>query len=236
MFRSLAILCLSFILVACVGGRVPLGGSPEVRVLAADKLPLPENNAGPASGAYVIQPADKLVIDAVGLPGLTQREVVVDRGGRIALPMIGGVDVVGKTSVEIEALLTDRLRAAFVRDPKVAVNVGDTASQVVTVDGQVAEPGVYPVFPNMTLTRAVASAKGGSEFARLDDVVVLRTVAGQRYAALYNLGAIQRGAYVDPPIVANDVVIVGESSSRRLIRTLVSAAPALVAPLVVLLQ
>lgn len=236
MRRSLAILCLAVILAACGGQRPPLGGSPEMRVLSADQLPLPQTNAGPGSGAYVVQPGDKLVVDAANLPGLAQREVAVDRGGRIALPMVGGVEVAGRTAPQIEALLVDRLRAAFVREPRVAVNIGETASQLVTVDGQVVEPGVYPVFPNMTLTRAVASAKGGSEFARLDDVVVLRTVDGQRYAALYNLGAIQRGAYVDPPIVANDVVIVGESSQRRLIKNLVSAAPALVAPLVVLLQ
>ena len=73
------------------------------------------------------------------------------------------------------------------------VNLKETVSQVITVDGQVTEPGLYPVVGRMTLMRAVATAKGLSEFAKLNDVVVFRTVKGQKLAALYDLHAIRRG-------------------------------------------
>jgi len=55
-------------------------------------------------------------------------------------------------------------------------------------------------------------------------------------AGLYNLGAIRRGVYPDPAIYANDVVVVGDSPSRRLFKNLISLAPILSAPLIVLLQ
>lgn len=233
MLRAATILLVLLSLSAC-GGRQPLGGSPHIRVLDAAELPLPTANAG--GGAYVVGPGDKLTVDVAGLAGLSQRDVQVDRSGRIALPLIGGVAVDGQTPAQIEAVLRERFRSAFVRDPKVAVNVLETGSQVLTVDGQVMEPGIYPVFNKMTLTRAIASAKGASEFAELDDVVILRTVNGQRYAALYNLAAIRRGAYVDPTVVADDVIVVGDSPSQRLIKNVVSVLPALASPLVVLLQ
>jgi hypothetical protein len=49
-------------------------------------------------------------------------------------------------------------------------------------------------------------AKGTAEFAKLDDVI-FQTVNGQKLAALYNLKAIRRGAYNDPEVFVNDVVV-----------------------------
>jgi polysaccharide export outer membrane protein len=48
--------------------------------------------------------------------------------------------------------------------------------------------------------------------------------------------AIRRGAYDDPPVYANDIVIVGDSPQRRLFRDLVSLSPLIAAPLIALLQ
>jgi polysaccharide export outer membrane protein len=64
----------------------------------------------------------------------------------------------------------------------------------------------------------------------------LRTVNNKRMAGIYNLTAIRRGAYVDPPVYANDLVIVGDSPQRRLFRDLIQATPLLTAPLILLLQ
>ncbi|WP_196782026.1 hypothetical protein, partial [Salmonella enterica] len=75
----------------------------------------------------------------------------------------------------------------------------------------------------MTLMRAVATAKGTTEFAKLDDVVIFRTVNGQKMAALYNLKAIRQGAYDDPEVFANDVVVVGDSPARRLFKDILTS-------------
>jgi polysaccharide export outer membrane protein len=116
------------------------------------------------------------------------------------------------------------------------VNLVETVSQVVTVEGQVAQPGLYPVVGRMTLLRAIATARGMTQAANQRDVVVFRTVSGQNMAALYNVDAIRRGSYADPDIYANDVVVVGESRARRLFETLLQAAPLLTTPLILLLQ
>jgi polysaccharide export outer membrane protein len=128
------------------------------------------------------------------------------------------------------------LRVRYIKDPQITINLRETVSQVVTVDGAVRNPGLYPVVGRMTLIRAVATASGLSEFADQSDVVVFRTVNGQKYAALYNLKAIRRGVYDDPEVFANDIVVVGESEARRLFRDLLQLAPVLTTPLVVALQ
>lgn len=183
----------------------------------------------------LIGPLDTIQVDVFNVPDLT-RELQVDASGRIAMPLIGTIDARGRTATELAQAIEAALRGRYVRNPDVTVNIKSSISQVVTIDGQVAEPGLYPVTNQMTLLRAIASAKGLSEFARQEDVVILRTVDGRRMAGLYNIDAIRRGAYEDPAIYANDVVVVGDSPQRRLFRDFVSLAPLLAAPLVAFLQ
>jgi polysaccharide biosynthesis/export protein len=222
--------------VSCGGTRV-VGGDPTIKVVTGTILPLPDRqDIGSEERPYLIGPFDKLLIDVFGIEELSEREVQTDASGRISFPLAGTVEAAGRTPAEVEVILEERLRSAFVRDPQVTVNLKETVSQVVTVDGQVVEPGLYPVVGRMTLMRAVATAKGASEFAKLDDVVVFRTVKGQNYAALYNLGAIRRGAYPDPDIFANDVVVVGDSKARRIFKDVLQVVPLLTGPLIVAFQ
>ncbi len=185
---------------------------------------------------YLIGPFDKLGIDVFGVADLSNKEVQTDAGGRISFPVAGVIEAAGRTPTELEAILEARLRIGGLRNPQVTVNLKETVSQVITVDGQVKEPGLYPVIGRMTLMRAVATAKGADDFAKLSDVVIFRTVNGKKYAALYDLKAIRRGVYTDPEVFANDVVVVGDSPARRLFKDAISVLPILVTPLIVALQ
>ena len=223
-------------LTSCAGNRA-LGGDPSIKLVGGTELPAPErSDIVSADRPYLIGPFDKLVIDVFGIEELSKKEVQTDASGRISFPLAGVIEAAGKTPAEVEEILEGRLRGSFVRDPQVTVNLKETVSQVITVDGEVKEPGLYPVIGSMTLMRAVATAKGTAEFAKLDDVVVFRTVTGQQLAALYNLRAIRRGAYQDPEVYANDVVIVGNSSARRIFKDALQLVPLLTTPLVVALQ
>jgi polysaccharide export outer membrane protein len=183
----------------------------------------------------LIGPLDTIAVDVFNVPELS-REMQVDASGRISMPLVGTIDARGKTASELARDIEDALRGSYVRNPEVTVNIRSSVSQVVTIDGQVVEPGLYPVTNQMTLLRAVASARGLSEFARENDVVILRTVGGRRMAGLYDVEAIRRGMYDDPPVYANDVVIVGDSPERRMFRDFVAIAPLLAAPIVAILQ
>ena len=233
-------ICLTFLvafaLVAC-GGRQPLQSTAQLTVVPDSTL-LPAPGRGDLTVAdrpSLIGPLDTIQVDVFNVPDLS-REMQVDASGRISMPLAGTIDARGKTAGELADEVEAALRGRYVRNPEVTVNIKSSVSQVVTIDGQVVEPGLYPVTNQMTLMRTIASAKGLSEFARVDDVVILRTVGGRRMAGLYNVGAIRRGTYEDPSIYANDVIVVGDSPQRRLFRDVVSLTPLLAAPLIAVLQ
>lgn len=183
----------------------------------------------------LIGPLDTIEISVFGVPELS-REMQVDASGRVAMPLIGTLDARGKSAGELAEDIEAALRGRYVRDPDATVNIKNSVSQVVAIDGQVVEPGLYPVTNQMTLLRAVASAKGLTEFADQQDVVILRTVNGQRMAGLYNVEAIRRGLYDDPAVYANDLVVVGDSPQRRLFRDFLALTPLLASPLVAILN
>lgn len=217
-------------------GTPPLGGSPAIQVVNAAQLPPPQPLGASGEIPYRIGRADKLNIAVLDMPDVSQKDIIVDGGGRISLPLAGTLEVGGRTTSEVVQDITARLRAAHVRNPEVSVNIQDAASHHVTVEGHVKQPGLYPIVGDMSLMRAVAAAKGDDDFAKPDDVVIFRTVEGRKMAALYNLSAIRRGAYEDPPIYGNDIVVVGESKARRLFANILQAVPLLTTPLIVLLQ
>lgn len=221
---------------AC-GGREPLETTQRLTVIqGSGALPAPgREDLTAADRPSLIGPLDTIQVDVFNVPDLS-REMQVDASGRISMPLVGTMDARGKTAAELARDIEAALRGRYVRNPEVTVNLKSSVSQVVTIDGQVVEPGLYPVTNQMTLMRAIASAKGMSEFARQDDVVILRKVNNQQMAGLYNVIAIRRGAYDDPPVYANDVIVVGDSPQRRLFRDFVSLSPLLAGPLIAILQ
>lgn len=227
----------SLALVGCGSKTIPIETTQAVKVVDQAALPAPfRQDQSQTSVPYLVGPFDELAIDVFGITELSEREVQVDASGNISFPLVGSFAVAGRTPGEVEADLTQRLRDAFIRDPQVSVNLTKTVSQVITLDGQVKKPGLYPVVGKLSLMQAVATAEGTTEFAKLEDVVVFRTSDGQRYAALYNLGAIRRGVYDDPQMFAGDIVVVGNSKSRRMFRDILAAAPLLTAPVIAVLQ
>lgn len=235
--RMICLALLGFVALAGCTHQPKVVSTEQLTVISDSKtLPAPgRRDLTAADRPSLIGPLDTIQIDVFNIPDLS-REVQVDAGGQIAMPLIGTIDARGRTARELAETIESALRGRYVRNPDVTVNIRSSVSQVVTIDGQVTEPGLYPVTNQMTLLRAIASAKGLAEFAKQDDVVILRTVDGRKMAGLYNIDAIRRGAYDDPAIYANDVVVVGDSPTRRRFRDLVSLAPLLAAPLIAVLQ
>jgi polysaccharide export outer membrane protein len=236
MYKICTALLIAVALSAC-GGREPLVSTQRLTVIQdSAMLPAPDrNDLTAADRPSLIGPLDTILVDVFNVPDLS-REMQVDASGRISMPLAGTIEARGKTAEELARAIEAALRGRYVRNPEVTVNIKSSVSQVVTIDGQVVEPGLYPVTNQMTLMRAIASAKGLAEFARQDDVVILRTVSNQRMAGLYNISAIRRGVYDDPPVYANDVIVVGDSPQRRLFRDFVSLSPLLAGPLIAVLQ
>lgn len=237
-FRGVLVAVLAGLACACTHSIAGSGlGGPTVTRVDTSELPGPQGQTG-REQVYVARlgPLDKLVIDVMDLPDMADRHVSVDGGGYISLPIAGAVEVGGLTLQEAGDRISQQLRAGFVRDPRVSINVEESRSNYVTVDGEVQQAGNYPVLPGLTLMRAVAGARGTTEFAKLREVVIHRTVNGRQMIALYDLAAIRSGAYSDPVLYPNDVVVVGNSPGRRLLQQVVAVAPLFLSPLVTVLN
>jgi polysaccharide export outer membrane protein len=208
----------------------------NVAIVSFDALPPPSvTDLTDGQRPHYVGPFDEISVDVLGLPELS-RQVRVDASGHVALPLAGSIDVTAKSPEELAVIIEQRLRDSYVKDPRVTVAVTETVSQTLTVDGEVRSPGNYPVIGRMTLMRAVASAQGTTDIAQTSHVVVFRQVNGQQMAALYDLRAIRLGAYRDPQVYINDVVVVGESNARRLFPQILQAAGLLMTPLVTVLN
>lgn len=185
--------------------------------------------AGPSAAAvatdYRIGALDKLDVTVFQEPELSTKGIQVDASGSIALPLVGSVGVEGKTTSQLSRELELLLGAKYLKEPQVTVTVASSVSQKVSVQGEVTEPGVYQLNGPATLLDVISMAKGETEVATLNQVVVFRNVEGQRMGAVFDVASIRRGEAADPVIQGNDLVVVGYSAARRFWRNVLTAAP-----------
>lgn len=221
------LLMLVALLAGCATDR-SIGRSPDVEVTNLEALPPPREGV-----SYVLGPQEKLEINVVGAESLSGT-YLTDVDGQLAFPLIGSIPLDGKTPTEASKLIADRLRGRYLLDPQVRVIPEEFPVPSVSVGGQVKKPGSYPAIGKQTLLKVVNMAEGMTEFAKQDDVLVLRTVEGQRYIGVFNVGAIQRGNYPDPQVYANDIVIVGDSPERRRLNILLQVLPPVVTTALIL--
>ena len=192
-------------------------------------LPPPDQTrVGPVDPAkeYRVGPMDVLDITVFQAPDLT-RPAQVDASGQISLPLVGSISVSGKTVREIQADVTKALQAKYLQSPEVTVFVKEFASQKVTVDGSVTQPGIYPLTGKTTLLQAVAMARGADRLANLKRVAIFRVVNNQRMVAVFDVEQIRAGSMDDPEIFGNDVVVIDRSGSKSVWRDIIGTVPLL---------
>ena len=148
--------------------------------------------------AYHLDAGDRLRVVVYGQEGLTNT-YAIDAGGSITMPLIGSVPARGRTTAGLAAAISAKLRAGFIRDPSVAVEI--EAYRPFFILGEVAAPGQYPYVPNMTVESAVAIAGGFSPRARRDSVTVTHTDASGTARVVVPPGS---------PISPGDTVLVSE--------------------------
>ena len=205
---------LAFLFLAGCASTPGLDPNSQVVTVRSD---LPEPTArdmGRNLVAYRLGPTDVIRVAVLNASEL-DREGQVDGSGMFLLPLVGSVQAGGLTPEQLSAVVAEKLRGRYIKDPQVSVSLIEARSNTVTVDGAVQEPGVYPVVGEMTLQRAIATARGLSNVANPDRVVVFRTVDGEKMAAMFDLTAVRSGKIQDPRIFGNDIVVVGEDGVRR---------------------
>ena len=222
--------------VACLGiaGCAKTSGglskTPDA-VLVTDILPRPDRATLSSSLPYHLGPSDKVTVQFFGAPDL-DRTATIDPSGNLDVPLIGSVRAGDRTPQELGSEIARLMKGRYLRNPDVTVTIDEARSQQVTVDGAVKLPGVYPVTADLTLQQAIATARGLDEYAKVEDVVIYRTVNGKKMAALYDLRKVRQGELADPQIYGNDIIVVADNAARRQFRDAATA----IAPLGVFTQ
>jgi polysaccharide export outer membrane protein len=90
----------------------------------------------------------------------------IGSSGDVYLPLIDYVHLADLTVEEAQALIQKRLEdGGFVRSPHVTIFIDESASQGVTILGEVARPGIYPALGNRKLYDLISAAGGFAQTA-----------------------------------------------------------------------
>lgn len=198
-------------------------GQIQKTTIAPNDLPSAFRMAAydPGPDEYRIGPQDLLEIQVFGVDELN-RTVRVNTGGYISLPLVGLIMAGGLTSEQLEQRLSSQLAKDYLQDPHVSVFIKEYTSQRVTVEGAVKKPGVYPIKGHTTLLQTLAAAEGLVSVADPSDVKVFTTDPdGSRKAITYDLDQIRLGKAVDPIVRGDDIIQVGESTTKAVAKDII---------------
>jgi len=165
---------------------------------------------------YRVAPGDVLQVFVWKEPELS-REVRVRTDGFLTVPLIGDLFAAGKTPRGLAAELGQQL-GQFVSAPVVTVTLNSSSSLRFFVIGQVTHAGEFPLLGRTTVMQALALAGGFQEYAKTDDIKILRQElqvfggrASTREIALpvsYKSLAQGQGLQNDVVIKPGDVIVV----------------------------
>lgn len=134
---------------------------------AARQLPVPEEDRSLGAG-------DTFEVQVFGIPELSGLYQVA-RNGTIDFPLVGRLEVAGLEPPAVTDLIVERLRSGdFVNQPSVRIVVKEYASKRISVMGQVARPGQFPMQMGLSLVEAISLAGGFTSIADDSNVTIVR--------------------------------------------------------------
>jgi polysaccharide biosynthesis/export protein len=158
---------------------------------------------------YTVKAGDVLAVAVWKEPDLTSNTVLVRPDGTFSFPLVGQVDARGKTVQELQNLIVERLKK-YIADPVVTVSVQEVKGNKVYVIGQVTKPGDFVVNPSVNVMQALSMAGGGTAFASLNNIIILRRTASGQVALPFHYNDVVHGKDLQQNVElqAGDIVVV----------------------------
>jgi polysaccharide export outer membrane protein len=142
---------------------------------------------------------------------LTMQSYLVDASGTIDFPVIGKLNVSGLSRTEVMQLLEGKI-SKYIKNPMINLRLMNFK---VSVQGEVTNPGTYPVSSErITLIEAISMAKDLTIYGKRDNILVIREVNGVKS---YNRIDITKAEFIHSPfyyLAQNDVVYVEPNKTR----------------------
>lgn len=167
--------------------------SPLVSTVLASPKAISNNAASPATKdvEYIIGRGDQLRVMVWKEKDLSQAmSVRID--GRISLPLIGDVMAAGKTISGLTHELEKRF-ASVVTDPAVSVMLIQSKSWRYYIIGKINKPGEFPIDFPITILQAIAKSGGFTQWAKSDNISILRQTDGHDKIFKFNYDAVTKG-------------------------------------------
>lgn len=142
--------------------------------------------------------ADLMRVQVHGEDDLTI-ETRLDEKGTVTYPFLGEIRAVGLTVRELESRISAGLKAGYLLNPEVRVQVLEY--RPIYVNGEVKKPGGYPYVPGLTVQKAVSLAGGMTHLASKNKIYVIREKS---------TGGKREGIHLDGTVLPGDTLVVEE--------------------------
>ncbi len=186
-----------------------IGFCPE-DALAATEVQSAQAESLGGDYAYRIGPQNLLQIKILGESATTQ-VYRVDEMGYITHALLGRLKLEGLTVVEVERLVTDKLRGQYILHPTVTVFVVEHSH--FSILGEVRRPGNYEITGRVSIIEALSMAGGFTPLANQKGVKIVRKKEDEE--RIVHVNAVHLMQNPEPnnevDIVANDIIVVPKS-------------------------
>ena len=191
--------------------HTPKGFNVALICAAAILLLLPAHGARAQAAAvdYRLHAGDKLEVSVWKEAEMQKPSVVVSPDGKFSFPLVGQIVAAGRTVAEVRQEIEAKLKA-YIPEAVVTVGVNEFSGNVAYVIGQVGRPGSYVMNPRINVLQALALAGGGTPFAKLDNIIVIRGSQGAQRAMPFRFSQVSAGKDLDQNVTleSGDVVLV----------------------------
>ena len=157
---------------------------------------------------YIIGPGDVIDISVWKNEALT-KQVTVLPDGKIHFPLIGEVVVGGKTLVDLEKELKQRI-IKFVPAPDLTVMVQEVNSMLIYVIGKVNNPDRFALNTNVNVLQALTMAGGLNPFAKRNKIKIFRKTKDKNLILTFEYDDVMEGKNLEQNIrlKRGDIVVV----------------------------
>lgn len=187
------------------GGSLDLPEIPALTLKAGDLIEINITSISQETNTFFVKPGS--ATDSRYAPNVYQ----ISDEGLVDIPLVGQIDLAGKTPSSAESLLRERL-LEYVQKPTVNVRL---VSFRITVLGEVRNPGVYEISDSqVNILEALGFAGDLTIFASRDNVMLIRNIGEEkRYYRidLNNSTALSRELFY---LQNNDVLYIEPSKGR----------------------
>jgi polysaccharide export outer membrane protein len=163
---------------------------------------LSEGMLGSSTGlpeGYRVGAGDVIAVVVWKEPDASVPETMVRADGKITLPLVKEVEIVGYTPTELEKDLAEKY-ARYIPGADVTVVVKEITSRKVYMIGAVKKEGPLLLLAPMTVLQAITEAGGLTDYAKRKKIYILRTEKGKQTRLPFDYNAVIKGEHQEQNI------------------------------------